>query len=210
MPPQGGRKHPHQEYLQVNTKNILFICGGAFVDLDAIIKARTGVKMIGFDMQESNKEFKGKNEEPKKLGKQEIRDNILKQVIPEDLMKYGLIPEFVGRLPIIATLEEADIQTLKRIFVEPKNSILKQYIKMFEIEDVKLLFTDSALEMIAQLAVQREAGARGIRSVIEDTMMNLMFMIPSRENISEVVITEGVISKNEPPILILKQDVKAA
>ncbi|MCB1192295.1 MAG: ATP-dependent Clp protease ATP-binding subunit ClpX [Leptospiraceae bacterium] len=210
VPPQGGRKHPHQEYLQVNTKNILFICGGAFVDLDAIIKARTGVKMIGFDMQESNKEFKGKNEEPKKLGKQEIRDNILKQVIPEDLMKYGLIPEFVGRLPIIATLEEADIQTLKRIFVEPKNSILKQYIKMFEIEDVKLLFTDSALEMIAQLAVQREAGARGLRSVIEDTMMNLMFMIPSRENISEVVITEGVISKNEPPILILKQDVKAA
>lgn len=207
VPPQGGRKHPHQEYLQVNTKNILFICGGAFVDLDSIIKMRTGVKTIGFNMDEEAIE---EQKVSKKSKKQDEKEKALKQVIPEDLMKYGLIPEFVGRLPIIATLEEADVDTLKRIFIEPRNSILKQYIKMFEIEDVKLIFTDAAIEMIAKQAIEREAGARGLRSVVEETMMNLMYMIPSRDNISEVIITEDVMTKKEPPILILKSDDKAA
>ncbi|NUM42939.1 MAG: ATP-dependent Clp protease ATP-binding subunit ClpX, partial [Leptospiraceae bacterium] len=188
VPPQGGRKHPHQDYISIDTKNILFICGGAFVDLDRIVKARTGVKVIGFSSD----------------NKEASKEDTLKEVIPEDLLKFGLIPEFVGRLPILATLDEINVETMKKIFTEPKNSIMKQYIKMFELENVKLKFTEGAISAIAELALKRESGARGLRAIIEDTMMELMFQIPSRTDIVEVVITEEVIQRKEAPVLILK------
>ncbi len=194
VPPQGGRKHPHQDYLSIDTRNILFICGGAFVDLDRIVKSRTGVKVIGFSSENKPQE----------------KEESLKDVIPEDLLKFGLIPEFVGRLPIIATLEEANIETMKKIFTEPKNSIMKQYLKMFEIENVKLKFTDSAISAISELALKRESGARGLRAIIEDTMMDLMFQIPSRTDIVEVVITEESILRKEVPVMILKSEEKIA
>lgn len=194
VPPQGGRKHPHQDYISIDTKNILFICGGAFVDLDRIVKARTGVKVIGFSSD----------------NKEASKEDTLKEVIPEDLLKFGLIPEFVGRLPILATLDEINVETMKKIFTEPKNSIMKQYIKMFELENVKLKFTEGAISAIAELALKRESGARGLRAIIEDTMMELMFQIPSRTDIVEVVITEEVIQRKEAPVLILKSEEKIA
>lgn len=198
VPPQGGRKHPHQEYIPVDTKNILFICGGAFVDLDKIISARIGTKSIGFNADEKTRKIS------------ENKNELLRQVIPEDLLKFGLIPEFVGRLPIIATLEEADVETLKKIFVEPKNSILKQYAKIFEIEGVKLRFTDGAIQAVAEEAIKREAGARGLRAIVEDIMMDLMFHIPSRDDIQEVVVTEEAIRKREHSLIILKPKEKIA
>jgi ATP-dependent Clp protease ATP-binding subunit ClpX len=198
VPPQGGRKHPHQDYLSIDTRNILFICGGAFVDLDRIIKNRIGVKTIGFgDNESKNFDLSSKTE-------------ILKEVIPDDLLKFGLIPEFVGRLPIHATLEEADVETLKKIFTEPKNSILKQFQKMFELENVILKFTDKSIDAIAQKAIEREAGARGLRSIIEDIMMDLMFQIPSRSDILEIIITEESVLKKEPPMILLKSEEKKA
>jgi ATP-dependent Clp protease ATP-binding subunit ClpX len=198
VPPQGGRKHPHQDYLSINTKNILFICGGAFVDLDRIVKNRVGVKTVGFNASnEKNYDDLSKSE-------------ILREVIPDDLMKYGLIPEFVGRLPILATLDEADIDTLKKIFIEPKNSIMKQFLKMFELENVSLKFTDKAIDMIAAKAIEREAGARGLRSIIEDIMMDLMFTIPSRTDIYEIIITEETVKNKEQPIIVLKSESKKA
>ncbi len=198
VPPQGGRKHPHQDYLSIDTRNILFICGGAFVDLDRIVKNRIGVKTIGFgDNDSKNFDTASKTE-------------ILKEVIPDDLLKYGLIPEFVGRLPIHATLEEADIETLKRIFTEPKNSIIKQFQKMFELENVVLKFTDNAIDAIAKKAIEREAGARGLRAIIEDIMMDLMFHIPSRSDIFEIIITEEAVLKKDQPLLLLKSEEKKA
>ena len=170
VPPQGGRKHPHQDYLSIDTRNILFICGGAFVDLDRIVKSRIGVKTIGFNSDASaNLDNVAKTD-------------ILKNVIPDDLLKYGLIPEFVGRLPILATLEEADVNTLKQIFTEPKNAIMKQFAKIFELENVTLKFTDGAINAVATKAIKRESGARGLRAIVEDIMMDLMFQIPSRED----------------------------
>jgi ATP-dependent Clp protease ATP-binding subunit ClpX len=198
VPPQGGRKHPHQDYLSIDTRNILFICGGAFVDLDRIIKSRIGVKTIGFNSDASaNLDDLQKTE-------------ILKNVIPDDLLKYGLIPEFVGRLPIHATLEEADVDTLKQIFTEPKNSIMKQFAKIFELENVVLKFTDGAINAVATKAIKRESGARGLRAIVEDIMMDLMFQIPSREDVVEVVITEESVMNGESPLLILKPKEKIA
>jgi ATP-dependent Clp protease ATP-binding subunit ClpX len=199
VPPQGGRKHPHQDYISVDTKNILFICGGAFVDLDRIINNRIGVKTIGFNAENSGPVLATKN-----------RGETLKHVIPDDLLKFGLIPEFIGRLPIIATLDEADEETLQKIFVEPKNSILKQYVKMFELEGVSLKFTEGAIKAIAQEAIKREAGARGLRAIVEDIMMDLMFQIPSRDDISEVIINEEAIRKKEASLIILKNQEKIA
>ena len=165
VPPQGGRKHPHQDYLSIDTRNILFICGGAFVDLDRIVKSRIGVKTIGFNSDASaNLDNVAKTD-------------ILKNVIPDDLLKYGLIPEFVGRLPILATLEEADVNTLKQIFTEPKNAIMKQFAKIFELENVTLKFTDGAINAVATKAIKRESGARGLRAIVEDIMMVLLFLI---------------------------------
>ncbi|MDX1960880.1 MAG: ATP-dependent Clp protease ATP-binding subunit ClpX [Leptospiraceae bacterium] len=198
VPPQGGRKHPHQEYITVDTRNILFICGGAFVDLENIINTRIGVKSIGF------------NSEIKTSDKALSRTEVLSQVLPDDLMKYGLIPEFVGRLPITATLEEADVDTLKKIFLEPKNAISKQFYKMFEIENVKLKFTDGAVTAIAEESIKRKSGARGLRAVIEDIMMDLMFQIPSRDDVAEIVVTEEAIKKRESSLIVMKLKEKIA
>ncbi|PJZ70073.1 ATP-dependent protease ATP-binding subunit ClpX [Leptospira perolatii] len=200
VPPQGGRKHPHQEYLQVDTKNILFILGGAFVDLENIIKTRTGVKTIGF----------GSDEKETKVLRADSKGALLSQVIPEDLMKFGLIPEFIGRMPVIATLQDLDVDILKRIFREPKNSILRQYAKMLEMENVKLTFEEPAIDRIAQLAIERESGARGLRAIVENLMLDLMFEIPSRKDVEEVVITEDSVNGIKPPKLILKKEPKIA
>ncbi|AYV54645.1 ATP-dependent Clp protease ATP-binding subunit ClpX [Leptospira kmetyi] len=197
VPPQGGRKHPHQEYLQVDTKNILFILGGAFVDLPNIIKSRTGVKTIGFGSEEQR--IQG-----------DSKDALMEQVIPEDLIKFGLIPEFIGRLPIVATLQELDVEMLKQIFREPKNSVLKQYTRLLELENVKLTFREDAIDKIAELAIKRESGARGLRAIVENIMLDLMFDIPSRKDIEEVIITAEVITDRVTPTLVLKKESKIA
>ncbi|MCB1140043.1 MAG: ATP-dependent Clp protease ATP-binding subunit ClpX [Leptospiraceae bacterium] len=196
VPPQGGRKHPHQDFLTIDTRNILFICGGAFVGLDDMVQKRMGSRTIGFDRQSGV--AKGK------VSKQEV----LRNVIPDDLMKFGLIPEFVGRIPVIATLDDLDVETLKQIFSEPKNSILKQYQKMFEMENVKLKFTDEAITRIAHEAIKREAGARGLRSIVEKIMMEMMYDIPGNEDIDQVVITPQVIESGEQPVVIYKKEDK--
>jgi len=196
VPPQGGRKHPHQEYITVNTKNILFICGGAFVGLDQIIKQRAGVKSIGFHSMENLNDLAINTDE-----------NIVHNVIPDDLMKYGLIPEFIGRLPIVATLDELTVESLKSIFTEPRNSLMKQYQKMFDLENVKLKFTEEAIEAIAETAIKRESGARGLRAIVEDIMMDLMFHVPSRKDVMEVVITRETVERKETPITLLKSDI---
>jgi ATP-dependent Clp protease ATP-binding subunit ClpX len=195
VPPQGGRKHPHQDFIALDTRNILFICGGAFVGLEKIVENRMGRREIGFDRKKSDDAKRANN-----------RREALANTIPDDLMKYGLIPEFVGRLPIIATLNDLDVETLRRIFYEPKNSLFRQYQKLFELEGVKLKFTDEAITKVAELAIKREAGARGLRSIIEQVMMDLMYSIPSRTDVEEVVITPGVIENNDQPVLVLKKD----
>ncbi|WCL48509.1 ATP-dependent Clp protease ATP-binding subunit ClpX [Leptospira sp. GIMC2001] len=198
VPPQGGRKHPHQEYITIDTKNILFICGGAFVGLENIIKSRIGAKTIGFSDYDTSPNKKNADQD----------ESIIHQGIPDDLLKFGLIPEFVGRLPIMASLDELTLDSLKSIFSEPKNAIMKQYIKIFELENVRLKFTDEAISVIAEEAIKRESGARGLRAIVEDTMMDLMFQIPSRKDVLEVVVTGDVIRKKETPIVILKGDIE--
>ncbi|GIX40754.1 MAG: ATP-dependent Clp protease ATP-binding subunit ClpX [Leptospiraceae bacterium] len=193
VPPQGGRKHPHQEFLQIDTKNILFICGGAFVGLEDIIAKRLGSRSIGFGREDIVKNVKNMS-----------RSEILKYVEPDDLVKFGLIPEFIGRLPVVATLDELDIDTLKRIFIEPRNSIYKQYKKIFEMEGVELIFEDKAIEAIAKKAIERKTGARGLRSIVEKIMLDLMYEVPSREDIEKIIVHEKVITTNESPTLILK------
>ena len=197
IPPKGGRKHPQQEFIQVDTTNILFICGGAFVGLDDIIEKRTGVNSMGFGAV-----IKGKKE--KKIGE------VLSEVQPEDLLKYGLIPEFVGRLPVLATLNELDEEDLIKILVEPKNSILKQYKKAFELEDVKLRFTDGALRAISQLSIDRKSGARGLRAILENIMLDIMYDIPSRNDVKECVINEDAVMKKELPILLFEKKTESA
>lgn len=197
IPPKGGRKHPQQEFIQVDTTNILFICGGAFVGLDDIIEKRTGVNSMGFGA-----DIKGKKE--KKIGE------ILIDVQPEDLLKYGLIPEFIGRLPVLATLNELDEEDLVKILVEPKNSIIKQYKKAFELEDVKLKFTDGALRAIATLSIDRKSGARGLRAIIENIMLDIMYDIPSRNDVKECVINEEAVMKKEQPILLFEKKSETA
>ena len=192
VPPQGGRKHPQQEFIQVNTANILFICGGAFVGLEKTIEERIGKKVVGFGA------------EPKNVHGKKIED-ILKQIQPQDLIKYGLIPEFVGRLPVIATLEELSESALIRILTEPKNAIIKQYQKLLSFDGVKLKFTDTALTAIAKEAIRRKTGARGLRAILEDVMLDLMYEIPSQSNVKECLITEEVITKREKPLLIYEE-----
>ncbi|MCR9144357.1 MAG: ATP-dependent Clp protease ATP-binding subunit ClpX [bacterium] len=198
VPPQGGRKHPHQDFISLDTKNVLFMCGGAFVGLDKIVENRLGRREIGFGRKAGDAEEIRESKQP--------RREVLARVIPDDLMKYGLIPEFVGRLPILAGLDDLDVDTLKTIFTEPKNSILKQYQRIFEIEDVKLKFTDDAIISIAEMAIEREAGARGLRSIVENVMMDLMYTIPSRDDVEEVVITPGVIENNDQPVFVMKKE----
>lgn len=197
IPPKGGRKHPQQEFIQVDTTNILFICGGAFNGLDDIIEKRIGVNLMGFGA-----DIKSKKE--KKIGE------ILSDVQPEDLLKYGLIPEFVGRLPVIATLDELDEDGLVKILVEPKDSLVMQYGKMFEFENVKLKFTDDALRAIARLSVERKSGARGLRAIMENTMLDVMYDIPSRSGIKECIINEDVVMNREKPILLLETESETA
>jgi len=197
VPPQGGRKHPHQEFLQVDTTNILFICGGAFVGLDKIIQSRIGKTSMGF-----GKELKRST--AKAMGE------TLEQIQPEDLIKYGLIPEFVGRLSITAILNELDIDGLIKVLTEPKNALTKQYKKFFEFENVKLKFTDGGVRAIAEQAFNRKTGARGLRSILEENMLDIMFDLPSRDDIEEVVISEDVIAKHEKPLLVLQNRKQAS
>ena len=189
VPPQGGRKHPQQEFLQVDTTNILFICGGAFAGIDKIISSRDKGSSIGFGA-------KIKNKDEKKIGE------LLQNVEPEDLLKFGLIPEFIGRLPIISTLEDLDEGSLIQILEEPKNSLTKQYGKLFEIEGVKLTFSKDALKAIAEKAILRKTGARGLRSIIEEVLLETMFELPSIENVEEVVVNKEVVSGSSKPLLI--------
>jgi len=193
VPPKGGRKHPQQEFIQVDTTNILFICGGAFNGLEDIIQRRINVNSMGF----------GANIKSKKEGN--IGD-ILSEVQPEDLLKYGLIPEFVGRLPVIGTLHDLDEKDLVRILVEPRNSIVNQYKKMFDLEKVRLTFSDGALQQIAKLSSQRKSGARGLRAIMENVMMDVMYDIPSRHDVKECVIGEEVITKRESPLLVYESN----
>ena len=190
VPPQGGRKHPHQELIQINTENILFICGGAFEGLEKIIKERTGKNAIGFGTTIQSE---------KEINKYET----FKELLPQDLLKFGLIPEFIGRLPIIATLKDLDRDALVKILVEPKNSLVKQYKKLFEYDKVELEFEQEALEAIVDRAIERKTGARGLRSIIEEIMRDIMFEIPSNPNIEKCVVTkETVLEKAEPKIEI--------
>ncbi len=190
VPPQGGRKHPHQELLQINTENILFICGGAFEGLDKIINERTGKKAIGFGVNIQS---------PKEIDKYKIYE----QLLPQDLLKFGLIPEFVGRLPIVATLRELDRETLIDIVTKPKNAIVKQYKKLFKLDNVELEFEKEALEAIVDKAIERKTGARGLRSIIEEIMRDIMFEIPSNPLIEKCIITkETVLNKENPKIII--------
>jgi ATP-dependent Clp protease ATP-binding subunit ClpX len=192
VPPQGGRKHPHQEYIKVDSSNILFICGGAFVGLEKIVEARLGRRSIG---------FKGEavSTGDKKLGE------LFAKVQPEDLIKYGLIPEFIGRLPVFAPLHELDEASLVKVLTEPKNALVKQYQKYFEMENTKLKFTPEALKAVAREAIRRQSGARGLRAILEDAMMDLMYELPSRKDIKEVVATEGFVLKKEEPILVYQK-----
>ncbi|RMH23505.1 MAG: ATP-dependent Clp protease ATP-binding subunit ClpX [Acidobacteria bacterium] len=192
VPPQGGRKHPHQEFLQIDTTNILFICGGAFVGLEEQINRRMNQKSLGFGA-------KVKDVRERKKGVD------LAHVLPEDLIKYGLIPEFVGRLPVVATLEELEEEDLVRILREPKNNLVRQFETIFEFEDVKLRFTDGALRAIAQEAIKRNVGARGLRIIMEELMLDLMYTIPSQRDIRECVITEEVVYSKTQPIMLFKQ-----
>lgn len=194
VPPQGGRKHPQQEFLQVNTANILFICGGAFAGLDKIIRDRSEKSGIGFTAEVRSKE-------EDKLAGEAFRD-----VEPEDLVKFGLIPEFVGRLPMIATLEELDLDALVRILKEPKNSLVKQYTKLFEMEDVEIQFRDDALRAVANKARERKTGARGLRSIMENVLLDTMYRIPSMEGVSKVVIDASVINGESEPLLMFEAD----
>ncbi len=193
VPPQGGRKHPHQEFIQIDTTNILFICGGAFAGIDSIIKKRTGEKQMGFgaDVQ-SNTE--------KDIGA------ILKDILPEDLLKYGLIPEFVGRMPVIVTLHQLDEAALLSILTEPKNALARQYRRLFEMDGVELTFDDAALKAVAKKAIDRKTGARGLRAILEDTMMDVMYDIPSRSDVESCTITKETIEKTQPPLLKLREE----
>ena len=192
VPPQGGRKHPHQEFLQVDTTNILFVCGGAFHGLEKIIEQRMRKRTMGFEAQ-----LYSRNDEP--LGE------ILSRVQPEDLLKNGLIPEFVGRLPIVATLEELTEDDFVCILTTPKNALVRQYQKYFDFEKVALTFTDDALRAIAQEALRRKTGARGLRSILEEVMLDTMYELPSRHDIQECTITHDVVAKRQQPALFFKQ-----
>ena len=192
VPPQGGRKHPQQEMIQIDTKNILFICGGAFEGLENIIKDRTGKKSIGFG---------SKIESTKEVSKYKVFEDLL----PQDLLKFGLIPEFIGRLPRIATLKELDREALSKILVEPKNSLVKQYKKLFEMDNVELVFEDDAISAIVDKAIERNTGARGLRSIIEEIMTDIMFEIPSNNKISKCIITKDTVLSKKDPIVILDE-----
>jgi ATP-dependent Clp protease ATP-binding subunit ClpX len=197
VPPKGGRKHPQQEFIQIDTTNILFLCGGAFVGLEKLIEQRTGGKTIGFGADiKTRKELE--------------TGEILRAVQPEDLLRFGLIPEFIGRLPVLATLEELSIEALIDILKKPKNALMKQYQKLFDFENVKLRFTEGALMAIAKEAIKRKSGARGLRAIMENIMLDVMYEIPSQSNVSECIISEEVVVNHENPILLYMKEVEVA
>jgi ATP-dependent Clp protease ATP-binding subunit ClpX len=195
VPPKGGRKHPQQDYIQVDTTNILFILGGAFMGIDTIIEQRLGKNSIGFG-KDLGHEFRSN------------RDNLLETVQPEDLLKYGMIPEFIGRVPVVAGLQELDAEALRRILTEPKNAILKQYSHLLKLDGCDLSFTDKAVDAIAELAIQRKTGARGLRSIIEELLTDVMFEIPSMGNVRQVIVDENVVARRRPPIYIMDAESK--
>ena len=197
VPPKGGRKHPQQEFLQIDTTNILFICGGAFVGLEGIIERRIGVKGLGFAADIQNKNDRKKGE-------------MMRDVQAEDLLHFGLIPEFIGRLPVVATLEELDEEALIAILTQPKNALVKQYEKLFEFEDVALQFTEGALEAVARKALKQKSGARGLRAILEHAMLDLMYELPSRDDVEECVVGEEVIEQGAKPVLGLKREAESA
>jgi len=197
VPPKGGRKHPQQEFIQIDTTNILFICGGAFVGLEKLVEQRIGGKTLGFGA-----DIKAQRE--RDMGE------LLRAVQPEDLLKFGLIPEFIGRLPVIATLDELSMDALVDILKKPKNALVKQYQKLFEFENVKLRFTEGALMAIAKEAIKRKSGARGLRAIMENTMLDVMYEIPSQSNIRECIISEEVVLRHESPILLYEKEVDVA
>jgi len=190
IPPQGGRKHPHQEFIQLDTSNILFILGGAFVGLEDIIRQRIGKKNIGFATEVKSKEEEG---------------NILHQVQVEDLIKFGLIPEFVGRIPVIAVLDELDEEALVRVLTEPKNALIKQYKKLLAMDGVELEFTEDAIREIAREAIKRKTGARGLRAIVEEIMLDVMYEIPQQKGIKKVIIDKDVVQKKKPPVLVYEK-----
>jgi ATP-dependent Clp protease ATP-binding subunit ClpX len=194
VPPQGGRKHPHQDFIQINTSNILFICGGAFEGLDKIVEQRLGSnKTMGFRASPT-------------LLEKEKQESVLTQLIPDDLLKYGLIPEFVGRLPVAVSLDALDKDALIRILTEPKNAIIKQYQKFLQLDRVELVFTSDALEAAAVGALRQKTGARGLRSIIEDVLLDVMYEIPSRSDVKRVIINGDVIASHHKPLLITRSD----
>ncbi len=197
VPPKGGRKHPQQDFLQIDTGNILFICGGAFVGLDQIIERRIGEKTLGFGADIPSKK-------DKQIG------TLLEQVQPEDLLKAGLIPEFIGRLPVLATLHELNEEALVDILTKPKNALVKQFAKLFEMDGVKLSFAKSALEAVAKEALNRAAGARGLRAILEHAMLDIMYDVPSRTDIKEVVVNKDVITKGEKPLIVYEKEAEQA
>ena len=192
VPPQGGRKHPHQELIQIDTTNILFICGGAFAGLENVINARTGKKSMGFGADIAT-------------AQQKKDENVFRKVLPEDFVKYGLIPEFVGRLPVVVTLDKLDESALVRILTEPKNALTKQYESFLAMDHVDLEFEDSALKAIAHEALERNAGARGLRAIIENIMKNVMYEVPSRDDVEKCIVTKEVVTDKKEPTLVLKE-----
>lgn len=201
VPPKGGRKHPQQEFVQIDTSNILFICGGAFVGLDDVIRRRVGVKKLGFGV-----------DQPKAGQRNKVKESaeILSQVQPEDLLRYGLIPEFIGRLPVVATLGDLDEAALTKILTEPKNAVTKQYKRLLEIENVQLRFTEGAIQAIAKEALKRKSGARGLRAILEGLMLDVMFDVPSESDIKEVVVSEETVLKRERPLIVYQHQVETA
>ena len=197
VPPKGGRKHPQQEFIPIDTTNILFICGGAFVGLEDIISRRTGSKSMGFGADVKSKDDRN-------LSK------LLEDVQTEDLLKFGLIPEFIGRLPVIATLSELDEAALIEILTKPRNALMKQYQRLFEFERVKLKFTPAALSSVAHEAIKRKSGARGLRAILENVMLDIMYDIPSRSNIKEIVINEDVILHKQEPVIVYEKKAESA
>ncbi|MGY2874189.1 ATP-dependent Clp protease ATP-binding subunit ClpX [Marmoricola sp. URHA0025 HA25] len=192
VPPQGGRKHPHQEFIQIDTTNILFVVGGAFAGLEHIVEQRIGKKTLGFTAE-------------MRLTKEAESDEMFAQVRPEDLVKFGLIPEFIGRLPLIASVNKLDGEALRQILTEPRNALIKQYQKLFELDGVELEFTDDAISAIAEKAMERGTGARGLRAIIEEVLLNVMYDVPSREDVAKVVVTGEVVSDNVNPTLVPRE-----
>ncbi len=199
VPPQGGRKHPHQEFTPVDTTNILFICGGAFVGLDKVISRRVGTRAMGFSGPEDNTDSTARRPHPR-------RDmTLMEQIQPVDLIKFGFIPEFIGRLPVVGMLEDLDREALVQILTKPKNSIIRQYQKLFEFENVRLRFTDDALEAIAQLAMERKVGARGLRMILEDLMLDLMYYLPSYKKVREFLVTKEMVLTQKINVTLLEK-----